>query len=137
MTTSLSVEWVPVDRIADAWPAAENALRRGLAYHPGVTLDDMRADVMSGVAQLWTIDARCWCVVKLLHYATRTVLLVYGMAGSEIQGWRRTLTGALDAYAIEVGADSIRCFAHHRLALVLGRAGWEHRAHVMERTPDG
>jgi len=115
---------IPDYEVVDVWPTVLPLINRVLDMSNGdYTAEYILGRIVDGDYQLWVgyMDNGAvlyTCVTRLEYFeaTNKTALLGMWIAGDNMSEWIDGLLAELESWAIDVGADEMRC---------IGRPGWE------------
>lgn len=105
-------------------------IEAALEYNNTHVFDDVAAGVLTGRYQLWEMDSGCM-VTEIVTYPRRKVVNVF-LGGGDLAE-TMAMHDRLEAWAHEIGAQSLTVSGRHGWARILPKYGWEKQHMTMEK----
>lgn len=126
------------EEVAARWDELAPAIARGVdRAHREFTLDDVRAQIDKGLAQVVTCEAdgavQAVCVVQVIQYDRMRALRVWIMGGVGLAIWQEVLMKGLEGLGRHRGAARLEVGVRRGLVPILARMGFEYAYTEMVR----
>lgn len=127
----MMIDTVPPHLVEDFWPAVEPLLKRSLAYHPFLDVDDLRSVLLMGRATLFVVvdEARIvgTVVMETCDYPKMRVGNVIALAGisDSLTKYGDDVGTYLDTWCRQQGCAKIGMLGRPGWARFVGSHGWQ------------